>query len=95
MLRELGEATGASRAYIFENGADDRGRPVTSQRFEWAADGVTAELDNPAMQNLCWEEAGLARMRDVVGGNEVFAGSSPSSPSRSMSSSRRRTSARS
>ena len=74
VLRELGEATGASRAYIFENGADDRGRPVTSQRFEWAADGVTAELDNPAMQNLCWEEAGLARMRDVVGGNEVFAG---------------------
>ncbi len=47
---------------------------MTSQRFEWAADGVTAELDNPAMQNLCWEEAGLARMRDVVGGNEVFAG---------------------
>ena len=26
------------------------------------------------MQNLCWEEAGLARMRDTVGGNEVFAG---------------------
>ena len=80
----------------FENGVDDRGRPVMSQRFEWAADGVTAELDNPAMQNLCWEEAGLARMRDVVGGNEVFAGIVAELPRvGSASSSRRRTSARS
>ena len=52
MLRELGEATVASRAYIFENGVDERGRPVTSQRFEWVADGVTAELDNPTMQKM-------------------------------------------
>jgi PAS domain S-box-containing protein len=74
ILRELGEATAASRAYIFENGVDERGRPVTSQRFEWVAEGVTSELDNPVMQDMCWEEAGMARMRDVVSRDEVYTG---------------------
>ena len=36
-LQELGEASGASRTYLFENGIREDGRLVSSQRFEWAA----------------------------------------------------------
>ena len=70
----LGEATVASRAYIFENCVDGTGRPVTSQRFEWVAPGVTAEIDNQVMQEMSYDEVGMSRMRDTVSRNDVYSG---------------------
>ena len=64
-LQELGEASGASRSYLFENGVRDDGRLIASQRFEWAAPGVTPELDNPVMQDMCFEDIGLARVAEI------------------------------
>ncbi len=59
LLRELGEATGVDRAYAFEFHAPDHdtgdrqaGSWIASQVFEWCADGVRAEIDNPDLQNL-------------------------------------------
>lgn len=51
ILRLLGEATGASHVYIFENHSDSDGVLFTSQRYEWAASGVKSELNNPVYQN--------------------------------------------
>lgn len=52
LLRGLGEATGVSRVYFFENHAGARGELLTTQRFEWVAPGVSAQIDNPEMTDL-------------------------------------------
>jgi signal transduction histidine kinase/DNA-binding NarL/FixJ family response regulator len=48
----LGDGAGADRAYLFENSSDEEGNVYSSQRFEWSALGVPAEIDNPELQNL-------------------------------------------
>lgn len=52
-LAPLGEASGASRVYVFENDREG-GRPngLTSQRAEWCAPGITPEIDNPELQGI-------------------------------------------
>ncbi|RME92488.1 MAG: response regulator [Verrucomicrobia bacterium] len=50
-LAMVGQATGASRAYYFENHTGPNGEPLVSQREEWCAPGVTSERDNPRLQN--------------------------------------------
>jgi PAS domain S-box-containing protein len=73
VLEELGQAVGASRAYLFENGVAPDGAAITSQRAEWVADGIHAELDNPVMQELRLADVGLERFAQIVGRDEVFA----------------------
>ena len=73
-LQELGEASGASRAYLFENGVREDGRRIASQRFEWAAPGITPELENPVMQDMCFEDIGLERLAEISARNELFTG---------------------
>lgn len=51
ILKLLGEATGASHAYIFENYTGANGERLSSQRYEWTAPGMTPELDNPDYQD--------------------------------------------
>ena len=51
-LEALGRAMRADRAYVFECHPHPlTGAPVASQRFEWTNGRVSAELDNPALQN--------------------------------------------
>jgi PAS domain S-box-containing protein len=57
ILASLGEAVGASRAYVFENHRDERGRLCASRRAEWCAPGVQPELPNPRLQGLVLAEA--------------------------------------
>ena len=73
-LQELGEASGASRSYLFENGIREDGRPIASQRFEWADETVTAQLANPVMQDMCFEELGLEELAELGSRNELFTG---------------------
>ncbi len=51
ILKLLGEATGASHVYIFENHPGADGVMLSSQRYEWAAPGVIPELNNPVYQD--------------------------------------------
>ena len=74
LLETLGIAAEASRAYLFECGMRADGKWIASQRFEWVADGVTAELDNPLMQEMCFDEVGLGRLARIQERNELFAG---------------------
>jgi PAS domain S-box-containing protein len=73
-LQELGEASGASRAYLFENGVREDGLRVASQQFEWTAPGITPQLDNGVMQDMCFEEVGLERFAEISARNELFTG---------------------
>jgi PAS domain S-box-containing protein len=51
ILKLLGEATGASHVYIFENHMGPDTVMLSSQTYEWAAPGMTPELNNPVYQN--------------------------------------------
>lgn len=71
-LRILGEATRVSRVYVFE--VDHReGVECVSQRFEWCAPGVTAQIDNPGLQGVPLEAAGYVRWSELLrAGEPVF-----------------------
>lgn len=51
ILARLGEATGASHVYIFENHPGVDGIPYSSQRYEWVAPDMQPDLGNPVYQN--------------------------------------------
>ena len=46
ILGQLGQAAGVSRAYIFQNRISE-GRIVSDQIYEWAAPGITPQINNP------------------------------------------------
>lgn len=51
----LGRAAEVHRVYVFENHRNPQtGTQAASQRYEWAAAGVSREMDNPDFQNLDW-----------------------------------------
>ena len=56
MLAPIGEASGASRIYLFESHRAPTGELLASQRAEWCAPGVKPEIDNPELQNLAMEQ---------------------------------------
>ena len=51
-LALLGQASGATHVYVFENHVDAAGVLRSSQRFEWVLPGFTPEIDDPRLQNL-------------------------------------------
>lgn len=56
-LSTLGAATQVDRVYYWENRFDEAGqRWLTSQRYEWVASGVEAQIDNPDLQDVPLED---------------------------------------
>ncbi|MEW6059152.1 MAG: PAS domain-containing protein [Actinomycetota bacterium] len=74
VLRRLGLATSASRAYVFQNHRGPDGTLRSSQRWEWVAEGIRPEIDNPTLRDLPWEAAGLSRWVKVLGSGAVVQG---------------------
>ena len=60
VLGALGRAVGVSRTWIGENGVDEQNQLTVSLRFEWVAEGIVAQLPNPAYQSLAWNGPALA-----------------------------------
>ena len=78
VLERFGRATDVSRVYIFENGTDPAtGKPVCGQRWEWTAEGVAAESENPDLQTIPysavprWHQE-LAAGRAIAGAVRTF-----------------------
>ncbi|MFN4217970.1 MAG: PAS domain S-box protein [Candidatus Bipolaricaulia bacterium] len=74
ILQGLGQATRVSRVYIFENHYSELGTLVTSQRFEWAAPGISPQIDNPALQNFDYEQGGFHRWVELMSRGEAVVG---------------------
>ena len=56
-LDALGSALRVDRSYIFENHPHpNTGEMALSQRWEWVAEGVTPQMDNPELQNISFAE---------------------------------------
>ncbi|MEP0806450.1 MAG: diguanylate cyclase [Chloroflexota bacterium] len=73
-LERLGKAARASRAYIFERHLSDGGEPLISQRYEWVDEGIPPQIQNPALQNLAWREAGFTRWEETLIQGSYVAG---------------------
>jgi PAS domain S-box-containing protein len=72
LLQVLGEASGVSRAYLFELLPSDADRIRMTQRFEWVAEGIVPEIDNPDLQDFYLDEAGLGHQIELLRAQEPF-----------------------
>jgi len=73
-LNLLGQATGVSRVYVFQNDAESGGILTMSQVYEWAAPGVEPQIDNPELQHLRYDEIGFVRWAEVLSHGEALYG---------------------
>jgi diguanylate cyclase (GGDEF)-like protein len=74
VLEQLGIAAQASRVYIFERFLSESGASLVSQRYEWAAEDIEPQINNEALQNLAWREAGFARWEDAFENGQIISG---------------------
>lgn len=59
-LEIIGKAADVDRVYIFENRRNPETKELyASQIYEWAAQSVSPQIDNPALQELKIDESGL------------------------------------
>lgn len=73
VIGELGLATGVSRIYVFRNHVDD-GDLLASQVAEWTNTGVEPQIDNPELQNVPYEAAGMGRWASELAAGRTLAG---------------------
>ena len=74
VLARLGSATRVSRVYIFENSPGASGELLTSQTYEWVAEGIRPEIDNPQVQHLSYRTSGLRRWETALRSGEAIHG---------------------
>lgn len=74
VLAGIGQATDASRVYVFENHRGDDGDLLMSQRYEWVAPGVSRELGNAELQGISYLRAGLAPWLERLEAGELVEG---------------------
>ena len=72
VLERLGQASQASRAYIFEVHKAADGTSLLSQRYEWVAPGVCSPVGNPALQAFPWLAAGFGRWGEILSQGQAF-----------------------
>jgi PAS domain S-box-containing protein len=73
VLRPLGEVSGASRVYIFENSIDENGSLLMSQKAEWTADGIKPFINDPVSQNLPYKSFS-DRFEQILLNEDVYTG---------------------
>ncbi len=74
VLEQLGIAAQASRVYIFERFISEADVALVSQRYEWVAEDIEPQINNPDLQNLDWRAAGFARWEDAFEQEQIISG---------------------
>ena len=74
VLRIAGEATGVSRVYVFDFRHNERGALCVYQIGEWAAPGVTPQIDNPDLQGVEMVGGGFGRWMEHFERGEPIVG---------------------
>lgn len=71
----LGQITGVDRVYIFEiHPHPETSELALSQRFEWAKHTVTAEIDNPLLQNLPYSATSMSGLHNALEAGQSCSG---------------------
>jgi diguanylate cyclase (GGDEF)-like protein/PAS domain S-box-containing protein len=74
VLERLGQGMGADRVYIFELSPEPgSGLLLASQRHEWCGPGIQAQIDNPDLQDLPFEQL-FPRWLDLLRKDQAVAG---------------------
>lgn len=73
ILKLLGQVSGASRVYVFENHWDAMGSLLMSQKAEWFAPGIHPQIENSTRQNLPYENC-LPRWAQLLSKDEIITG---------------------
>ena len=74
MLEHLGKATDVSRVYVFVNHTAEDGALRTSQRYEWVAQGITRQMNNPDNQDVPWLDGGMGRWAEILRRGDIVQG---------------------
>ncbi|MEB3827762.1 PAS domain S-box protein [Phormidium sp. CCY1219] len=74
ILSILGPISQASRIYVFENHRDANGNPISSQKAEWCAPGISPQIDNPDLQNFSYRDMGCSRWEEILSQGEIIQG---------------------
>lgn len=74
VLERIGTAIDASRVYVFMNYSDEEGNIHTSQCYEWAAEGITPQINNPDLQHINLREAGFVRWEQQLSKGIIIHG---------------------
>lgn len=72
VLRRIGDALDVSRVYVFEAWQGKDGATWTTQRYEWAAAGVSAELDNPEMEAVSFAQMGTPAWPELLRNGQII-----------------------
>lgn len=81
VLEQLGGVVEASRAYIFQNHIDADGELRTSKLYEWTAQGIQPQRENPDLQNLPVRQSGYSRWQTLMSQGQPVTGISEEFPS--------------
>lgn len=74
VLRRIGHAACVSRVYVFENHFGSDGQLLISQRYEWVADGIETQIDNPQLQSVPCRFGSFARWASCLERGESVCG---------------------
>lgn len=72
-LETIGDASGASRVYVFTN-HEGSGEILSDQTAEWCAESVEPQIDNPLLQNFSWKSTGFARWEELLAQGMTVSG---------------------
>jgi PAS domain S-box-containing protein len=75
LLEQIGKAVDVNRVYVFRSHRNDETEGTfMSQRFEWTDGTVTAEIDNPQMQNMSYSDEAVKDCFESLANGEVVMG---------------------
>ncbi len=74
ILSILGQVSGASRVYVFENELDETGQLLMRQQAEWCSEGAIAlDSNQPRLQLFAYND-GFSRWEHLLSRGEIVAG---------------------
>jgi PAS domain S-box-containing protein len=74
VLERLGRAAEASRVYVFENYTGTDGEARATQRYEWVAPGISAQIGDPVLKAFPYLAAGFDRWMETLGRGSLVYG---------------------
>jgi len=69
----IGRMLNASRVYVFENSTDPKsGSLLMSQKYEWTQENEEPQINNPFLQNLCYQDVCPRWESELGSGNVIY-----------------------